>query len=63
MSNTNETRDQGCLDHNLDRLLELGEPAPGMPEDLKVRIRSKFIFSRQFTSRFFGCEKIGRAHV
>jgi outer membrane lipoprotein-sorting protein len=41
MSNTNETRDQGCLDHNLDRLLELGEPAPGMPEDLKVRIRSK----------------------
>ncbi len=41
MSNTNETRDQGCLDNNLDRLLELGEPAPGMPEDLKVRIRSK----------------------
>ena len=41
MSNTNETHDQGCLDHNLDRLLELGEPAPGMPEDLKARIRSK----------------------
>ena len=41
MSNTNETHDQGCLDNNLDRLLELGEPAPGMPEDLKARIRSK----------------------
>jgi outer membrane lipoprotein-sorting protein len=41
MSNTNETHDQGCLDHNLDRLLELGEPTPGMPEDLKARIRSK----------------------
>ena len=41
MSNRNETHDQGCLDHNLDRLLELGEPAPGMPEDLKARIRSK----------------------
>jgi hypothetical protein len=41
MSNWNETHDQGCLDHNLDRLLELGEPAPGMPEDLKARIRSK----------------------
>ncbi len=41
MSNRNETHDQGCLDNNLDRLLELGEPAPGMPEDLKARIRSK----------------------
>jgi hypothetical protein len=41
MSNANETHDQGCLDNNLDRLLELGEPAPGMPEDLKARIRSK----------------------
>jgi hypothetical protein len=41
MSNTNETHDQGCLDNNMDRLLELGEPAPGMPEDLKARIRSK----------------------
>jgi hypothetical protein len=41
MSNTNETHDQGSLDHNLNRLLELGEPAPGMPEDLKIRIRSK----------------------
>lgn len=41
MSNTNETHDQGCLDNNLDRLLELGEPAPEMPEDLKARIRSK----------------------
>jgi outer membrane lipoprotein-sorting protein len=41
MSNWNETHDQGCLDHNLDRLLELGEPAPGMPEDLKARIRSR----------------------
>ncbi len=43
MSNTNETHDQGCLDNNLDRLLELGKPAPGMPEDLKARIRSKLI--------------------
>jgi outer membrane lipoprotein-sorting protein len=41
MSNTNETHEQGCLDHNLDRLLELGEPAPGMPEDLKAQIRTK----------------------
>jgi len=41
MSNKNETHDQGCLENNLERLLELGEPAPGMPEDLKVRIRSK----------------------
>jgi outer membrane lipoprotein-sorting protein len=41
MSNRNETHDQGCLDNNLDRLLGLGEPAPGMPEDLKARIRSK----------------------
>jgi hypothetical protein len=41
MSNRNETHDQGCLDNNLDRLLELGKPAPGMPEDLKARIRSK----------------------
>jgi outer membrane lipoprotein-sorting protein len=41
MSNRNEPHDQGCLDNNLDRLLELGESAPGMPEDLKVRIRSK----------------------
>ena len=41
MSNTNEAHDQGCLDNNLDRLLELGEPAPGMPENLKARIRSK----------------------
>jgi outer membrane lipoprotein-sorting protein len=41
MSNRNEAQDQGCLDNNLDRLLELGEPAPAMPEALKVRIRSK----------------------
>lgn len=41
MSNSNETHDRGCLEHNLDRLLELGAPAPGMPEDLKARIRSK----------------------
>ncbi len=41
MSNSTETQDRGCLDHNLDRLLELGEPAPGMPEALKTRIRSK----------------------
>lgn len=41
MSNTNEMHDQGCLDNNLDRLLELGEPTPRMPEDLKARIRSK----------------------
>jgi len=47
MSNTNETHDQGCLDHNLDRLLELGEPAPGMPEDLKARIRSKLTEARR----------------
>jgi outer membrane lipoprotein-sorting protein len=41
MSNMNEKHDQGCLDNNLDRLLELGEPTPGMPENLKARIRSK----------------------
>ena len=43
MSNTKERHDQSCLDNNLDRLLELGEPAPRMPEGLKARIRSKLI--------------------
>ncbi len=47
MSNTNETHDQGCLDNNLDRLLELGEPTPGMPEDLKARIKSKLVKAGQ----------------
>jgi len=59
MSNTNETHDQGCLDNNLDRLLELGQPAPVMPEDLKARIRSKLteaeresVKKRSFPSRW-----------
>jgi outer membrane lipoprotein-sorting protein len=41
MSNEDERLDQDCLDHNLDRLLELGEPVPRMPENLKASIRSR----------------------
>jgi hypothetical protein len=41
MTGMDKQRDQSRLDHNLDRLLGLGEPAPRMPEHLKSRIRSR----------------------
>jgi hypothetical protein len=43
MTNKNEHIDIKHMDNNLDRLLELGEPIPGMPEDLKNQIRSKLV--------------------
>jgi hypothetical protein len=43
MTNKNEHNDIKHLDNNLDRLLELGEPTPGMPEDLKNQIRSRLV--------------------
>ena len=43
MTNTNEHNDIKHMDNNLDRLLELGEPIPGMPEALKNQIRSRLI--------------------
>jgi hypothetical protein len=43
MTNKNEHNDIKHLDNNLDRLLELGEPIPGMPEDLKNQIRSRLV--------------------
>jgi len=43
MTNKNEHNDIKHVDNNLDRLLELGEPIPGMPEDLKNQIRSRLV--------------------
>lgn len=51
MSNWDETHDQSCLENNLDRLLELGEPAPAMPEDLRTRIRSRLTEARRESAR------------
>ena len=41
MTSMDENNNNGRLDDNLDRLLELGEPAPRMPENLKARIRAR----------------------
>jgi outer membrane lipoprotein-sorting protein len=43
MTHTNEHDDNAYIDSNLGRLLELGEPIPGMPEDLKNQIRSRLV--------------------
>jgi outer membrane lipoprotein-sorting protein len=43
MTDKNEHNDIRHMDNNLDRLLELGEPIPSMPEDLKNRIRSRLV--------------------
>ncbi len=43
MTNKNGHNDIKHMDNNLDRLLELGEPIPGMPEDLKNKIRSRLV--------------------
>jgi outer membrane lipoprotein-sorting protein len=40
MTNMDKRHDQDCLEDNLEQLLKLGESSPGMPEDLKSRIRS-----------------------
>ncbi len=41
MTSMDKQHDHSRSDENLDRLLELGEPAPRMPENLKTRIRSR----------------------
>ena len=41
MTGRDNDNDRSRLDENLDRLLKLGNPVPGMPEDLKSRIRSR----------------------
>ena len=41
MTDTDRSNYQSCLDGNLDRLLQLGEPTPRMPENLKAFIRSR----------------------
>ena len=43
MTHTNEHYDREYVDKNLDKLLELGEPIPGMPEGLKNQIRSRLV--------------------
>ena len=43
MTDMDKRRDQGYLEDNLDRLLQLGELSSRMPEDLKSRIRSKLV--------------------
>lgn len=40
---TDKKNSNEYIEKNLDRLLELGEPMPTMPEDLKERIRSRLI--------------------
>lgn len=51
MSHDTDQRDHGRLDENLDRLLELGGPPPGMPPEVKARIRSKLTEVRAATAR------------
>jgi len=41
MTEIDERNDYGKPDNNLDRLIELGEQLPRMPEDLKARIRTR----------------------
>ncbi len=43
MTDIKKHNDNENIDINLDRLLELGEPIPKMPEDLKDRIRTRLI--------------------
>ncbi len=43
MTDMDKRHDQDCLEDNLEQLLKLGESSPGMPEDLKSRIRSKLV--------------------
>jgi outer membrane lipoprotein-sorting protein len=41
MTNMDEQHDHNHPDDNLDRLIQLGEPLPRMPENLKARIRTR----------------------
>lgn len=47
MTSMDNRNDNSRSDENMDRLLELGEPAPRMPENLKTRIRSRLAEAEQ----------------
>lgn len=55
MTDIKKNRNDEYMDTNLDRLLELGNPIPEMPEDIKNRIRSKLILlaSESRKDKFF----------
>jgi len=51
MTDMDKRHDQNRLEDNLEQLLKLGQSSPGMPEELKSRIRSRLVGVEQVSGK------------